>query len=182
MSNKDWFKVEWIWEKNAGSNFGTVKYQPMKEHESVLVFGKGKTTYNPIMQERAESGSKRVTTPVRSNTKLTDVYSISPGCQAHIRENLRYPRSIQKFNRERGLHSTQKPVTLFEYMIRTYSNNGDVVLDNCIGSGTTAIAALNTCRNFIGMELDEKYYEIAVNRVENHRKTLENTKILQNTT
>jgi site-specific DNA-methyltransferase (adenine-specific) len=67
-------------------------------------------------------------------------------------------------------------------MIRTYSNNGDVVLDNCIGSGTTAIAALNTCRNFIGMELDEKYYEIAVNRVENHRKTLENTKILQNTT
>jgi site-specific DNA-methyltransferase (adenine-specific) len=168
MSNPDWFRVEWIWQKNAGSNFGTVKYQPMKEHESVIVFSKNRTTYNPIMQERAESGKSRVKHVVNYNTK-TEVYGENFDNKiASMRDELRYPSSIQKFNRERGLHPTQKPISLFEYIIKTYSNPDDLVLDNCIGSGTTAIACLNTNRNYIGMELDPTYYEIACKRVEEH--------------
>ena len=84
----------------------------------------------------------------------------------------RYPKTIVKFNRDKDkLHPTQKPVALFEYLIKTYTNEGDVVLDNCIGSGTTAIAAINTNRNYIGFELDENYYRIAMERIEKHEKT-----------
>jgi len=168
MSNTDQFKVEWIWQKNAGSNFGTVKYQPMKEHESVLVFGKGKIKYNPIMQERAESGKARVKTVVNYNTNA-EVYQNGNlhNQVSSKRDELRYPSSIQKFNRERGLHPTQKPVALFEYLIRTYSNEGDLILDNCIGSGTTAVACINTNRKFIGFEIDTKYYDLANNRINN---------------
>ena len=165
MSNPDWFKVEWVWRKNAGSNFGTVKFQPMKEHESVLVFGNGRITYNPIMQERAESGKSRVKTPVKYATK-TDVYS--GGLHNELvsnRPDLRYPSSVQNFNRERGYHPTQKPVALMEYLIRTYTNEGDTVLDNCMGSGTCGVAAARTGRKFIGIERDPGYFAIATNRI-----------------
>jgi len=166
MSNLKWFKVEWVWEKNAGSNFGCVKWQPMKEHESVLVFAPGKATYNPIMEERAASGLARVKTVVNYDTN-PDVYH--GGLNNKISSNrpdLRYPRSIQKCNRERGLHPTQKPVKLMEYFIKTYSNVGETVLDNTMGSGTTGVAAVQLGRKFIGIELDEKYFNIAKNRIE----------------
>jgi len=165
-SNPSWFRVEWIWQKNAGSNFGTVKYQPMKEHESVLVFAPSKHTYNPIMQERAESGKARVKTPVKYATK-TDVYG--DGLHNELTSNrpdLRYPSSVQKINRERGLHPTQKPVALMEYLIRTYTNEGETVLDNCMGSGTTGVACKNTSRAFIGIERDPGYFQIAKDRIE----------------
>jgi len=165
MSNPAWFKCEWIWKKNAGSNFGTVKYQPMKEHESVLVFGNGTVRYFPQMQERAASGKSRVKTVVNYNTSA-EVYGGKQMKQDNnLRPELRFPSSVQNFNRERGLHPTQKPVALFEYLIHTYSDKGDVVLDNCIGSGTTAIACLNTNRKCIGMELNSEYYAAAVKRV-----------------
>jgi site-specific DNA-methyltransferase (adenine-specific) len=166
MSNPKWFKCEWIWEKNAGSNFGSVKYQPMKEHENIVVFGSGKITYNPIMQERAESGKARVKYDVNYNTK-TEVYNETLHNEVTSkRPDLRYPRSIQKFNRERGFHPTQKPVALCEYLIKTYSNEGDIVLDNCMGSGTTAVAALKTNRRFIGFETEPEYIQIANKRLE----------------
>jgi len=166
MSNPDMFKYEWIWEKNAGSNFATLKYQPMKEHENILVFSKSTTKYNPIMQERAESGKSRVKTPIKYD-RYQDGGVYGNACQevqSVIRPDLRYPRSIQKFNRERGLHPTQKPVALFEYLIKTYTNEGDLVLDNCAGSGTTGVACKNTNRNFILIEQDENYCKIASER------------------
>ena len=166
MSNPKNFKVEWIWKKNAGSNFGTLKSQPMKEHESVVVFSRGKPTYNPIMQERAESGKARVKTVVNYESK-SDHHTMNEKI-ASIRPELRYPSSVQLFNRQRGLHPTQKPVDLMEYLVKTYTNEGDTVLDNCMGSGTTGVACKSLNRNFIGIEKDDKYFEIAKNRIERH--------------
>jgi site-specific DNA-methyltransferase (adenine-specific) len=173
-SNIKNFKVEWIWQKNAGSNFATVKYQPMKEHENIVVFSNkgGKTIYNPIKQARAERGKERVKTKVKSNSTGNgkgDVYNIS-GITEKIQDELRYPSSIQKFNRQRGLHPTQKPVELFEYLIRTYSNEGDIILDNTAGSGTTAIAAINANRKWVCIEKDEEYYAKAIERITNHER------------
>jgi site-specific DNA-methyltransferase (adenine-specific) len=181
MSNIKWFKVEWVWEKNAGSNFGTVKYQPMKEHESVLVFGKGKVTYNPIMQERAESGKQRTKHLVnyKSGAEVYEKGNLKNEVRDNKLSELRYPRSIQKFNRERGLHPTQKPVALFEYLIKTYSNEGDVILDNCMGSGTTGVAALRTKRSFIGFERESKYVKIANQRIENVKDEIAERKLTE---
>tara|TARA_R110000796_G_scaffold186507_1_gene303430 strand:- start:78 stop:839 length:762 start_codon:yes stop_codon:yes gene_type:complete len=165
-----YFKYEWIWKKNAGSNFGTVKYQPFKEHESILVFsnGGGKVCYNPIMEERAESGKARVKTKVNYNTSA-EVYGsgglIGDKGVSSNRPDLRYPSSVQKFNRERGLHPTQKPLDLIEYLIKTHSNEGDLILDNTMGSGTTGLGCINTNRRFIGIEKDEKYFDIAKKRL-----------------
>ncbi len=166
MSNLEMFRLEWIWEKNAGSNFATLKYQPMKEHENVLVFSKSTTKYNAQMQERAESGKSRVKTKVKPNSNAKEgVYGdIKEGTHKMMGE-LRYPRSIQKFNRERGLHPTQKPVALFEYLIKTYTNEGDLVLDNCAGSGTTGVACKNINRNFILIEKEPAYVEIINKRL-----------------
>ena len=170
MSNPKLFRHEWIWKKNAGSNFGAVKYQPFKEHEDILVFGKKSVLYNPIMQERAKSGLERVKYVVNYNTK-TEVYADSlHHSMLSKRDDLRYPSSVQVFNRERGYHPTQKPVALLEYLIKTYTNEGETVLDNVMGSGSTGVACLNTNRKFIGIELDEEYFKIAKKRIEKHSK------------
>lgn len=168
MSNISMFKHEWIWQKNAGSNFGTVRYQPMKEHESVLVFGVKKPHYNPIKQPRSEAGMRMVAAGVKSKaSRGDDVYGgLNQGYDnSSCDPTMRYPSSVQKFNRERGLHPTQKPIALMEYLVRTYTNEGDVVLDNCMGSGTTGVACANTGRRFIGVELDENYFNIAKDRI-----------------
>ena len=168
MSNISMFKYEWIWQKNAGSNFGTVRYQPMKEHESVLVFGVKKPHYNPIKQPRSEAGMRMVAAGVKSKaSRGDDVYGgLNQGYDnSSCDPTMRYPSSVQKFNRERGLHPTQKPIALMEYLVRTYTNEGDVVLDNCMGSGTTGAACANTGRRFIGVELDENYFDIAKKRI-----------------
>ena len=165
-SNLKAYKHDWIWQKNAGSNFGCVKYQPMREHEQIMVFCYGKPIYNPIMQERSESGKDRIVYNVLYNTK-TECYEGSlRNEKLSKRPELRYPSSIQKFNRERGLHPTQKPVALCEYLIKTYTNDGMTVLDNCMGSGTTGVACVNLNREFIGIELDEQYFEVAKQRIE----------------
>ncbi|MGI6079013.1 MAG: DNA-methyltransferase [Fastidiosipilaceae bacterium] len=169
MSNPKMFKYEWIWEKDAGSNFVTVKYQPMKEHENILVFGKNKLNYYPIMQERIGGRKGKETTTINSGGK-DSVYGTREGIGKLKVNKLRNPRSIQRFNRERGLHPTQKPVKLMEYLINTYTKENEVILDNCIGSGTTAIACINTGRNFIGIEKEEKYVRIAQKRIEACKK------------
>lgn len=175
MSNPKIFKYEWIWEKNIGSNFAILKYQPMKEHESVLIFSKTTHKYYPIMQERKGAGLAR--TKYSYNESNTGKREVMNGFKMeHSNHNgnneMRYPSSIQKFNREVGRHPTQKPVALFEYLIKTYTNEGDVVLDNCSGSGTTAIACLNTNRNFICIEKDKEYYEKSIERLELHKTKL----------
>ena len=172
------FKHEWIWKKNAGSNFGTVKYQPFKEHESVVVFsnGGGKVTYNPIMEVRAESGLARVQTKVNYNTN-SEVYGsgglVGDKGVSSNRPDLRYPSSVQQFNRERGLHPCQKPLGLCEYLVKTYTNEGDQVLDFAAGSFTTGVACVNLDRKFIGIEMDRDYFDIGVGRVKERIKCLD---------
>lgn len=164
MSNARMFKYEWIWEKDGGSNFATTKYQPMKEHENVLVFGKGTLKYNQQKQERIGSRKGKVTKTVDSGRK-DSVYGTQEGGKELEVPELRTPRSIQRFTRERGIHPTQKPVALFEYLIKTYTNKGDLVLDNCAGSGTTGIAARNLNRNFILIEKEQEYIDIINKRL-----------------
>lgn len=166
MSNLAMFKYERIWEKNRGSNFATVKYQPMKEHENILVFGEGKLDYYPIKQVRSEGGMSRSNYKInKSNTGKRDAYSNMKGIDSGIIEKMRVPRSIQKFNTEVGFHPTQKPVSLCEYLIKTYTKEGDTVLDFTMGSGSTGVACKNTNRKFIGIELDSTYFNIAQERI-----------------
>jgi site-specific DNA-methyltransferase (adenine-specific) len=168
MSNSKNYKYDWVWKKNAGSNFATVKYQPFKEHENVLVFSRngGKTTYKPQMEERSESGKNRVKTKVKpnSNAKKGVYGEIKEGYPKTMNE-LRYPSSVQKFNRERGLHPTQKPVALGQYLIRTYTNKGETILDFTAGSGSFGVSAIREGRMFIGIELNNEYFKIMEERI-----------------
>lgn len=164
MSNPKLFRYEWIWEKDQGRNFQLAKKQPLKITESVLIFYKKFPTYNP-------QGLIKLDKPiVKSNRKkggsLSHLSSENKR-ETYIQEYKNYPKNLFKFNSERGLHPTQKPVSLFEYLIKTYTNEGEKVLDNCLGSGTTAIAAMNTGRFFIGMEKEKEYVDIANKRISN---------------
>lgn len=164
-SQRENFRHEWVWIKNRGSNFANTVREPMKEHESVLVFSRGKWTYNKQMQARTGSGGDRVKYGVAFKSQSSN-YRDFEGRDHQQLPEMRVPSSWQKFNTEVGLHPTQKPVDLFRYLIRTYSNPGDVILDNCIGSGTTAVAALREQRDCIGMEADPTYVNVARQRVE----------------
>ena len=168
MSNTKMFKHEWIWEKNRGSNFANLRYAPMKEHESVLVFCKTSPKYFPIMQQRKGGGLDRTKYGYKpSNTGKCDFMGnlIKTHANHNGNNELRYPSSIQKFNTEVGKHPTQKPVTLMEYLVKTYTQENDTVLDFTMGSGTTGVACKNLNRNFIGIELDEGYFNIAKERI-----------------
>jgi site-specific DNA-methyltransferase (adenine-specific) len=163
-SNYDWFKYEWIWEKDGGSNFATVKYMPMKEHENILVFGKGKILYNEQREERIGRRKGKIT-KTKDSGRTESVYGTQLGGLEMVVPELRCPRSIQRFTRERGLHPTQKPLELMKYLIKTYSNENDMVLDNTMGVGTTCLGAKELNRSFIGIEKEAKYYDLAVARV-----------------
>ena len=159
-SNIKNFRYEWIWEKSQGTNPMNAKVMPLKSHENILVFYRKKPTYNPQMWfSKPYSGFS-------SNTaKIGEVYGKQQSKHRDNPDGSRYPKTILKFKQEKGLHPTQKPVALMEYLIKTYTNKGDTVLDNTMGSGTTGLACKNTERNFIGIELDKKYYEIAEDRL-----------------
>ena len=174
MSNPKIFKYEWIWHKNKGGNPLNAKIQPMKQHESVLVFCKGKATYNPILEDRAESGRKRVLSARVKGGNIKDdaVYGQTNIIFTNYNEK-RLPQTVQHFNVERGLHPTQKPCELVEYFIKTHSNENDTILDNTFGSCTTGIACINTNRNFIGIENNMDYFNISLKRVEEKRKEKE---------
>jgi len=164
ISNKKNFKHEWIWVKNRGSNFLNCSYSPMKEHESVLVFGEG--IFNPIKEIRTLSGQNRASYSYNScNTGKRDVYGNFHEKHKGYSSNLRYPSSIRYILNERGLHPTQKPVELFSYLIETYSNQDFVIVDPFMGSGTTLRAAKDLGRQAIGIEIEEKYCEIAAKRL-----------------
>ena len=172
-SNLKMFKYEWIWEKAVGSNFAALKYQPMKEHENILVFCKGTTVYNPIKEERKGSGKQRQKAGYANSKATAKTGQFIGGIMDATKrtndyEELRYPSSIQYFNnrdKDRGMHPTQKPVALLEYLIKTYTLEGETVLDNCMGSGSTGVACINTNRKFIGIEKDETYFKIAQDRI-----------------
>jgi len=169
-SNLKMYKHEWIWIKNRGSNFLNSVREPMKEHESVIIFGTKNWTYNKQMQERTGGGKDLVG---RSFTSINR----SNNYESYVRSEkelpeLRVPTSWQKFNTDTsGLHPTIKPVPLFEYLIKTYTNEGDTVLDNCAGSGTTGITCKNLNRNSILIEQDKDYCKIIQERFKNHAQT-----------
>ena len=161
MSNLETLKYEWIWTKYSGTGHLNAKKMPMKNHENILVFYKKLPTYNPQMTKGTPYTQKsgRASSNYNPQERVTTV-----------NEGYRYPLTVQKFKSEKGLHPTQKPVELFEYLIKTYTNDGETVLDNCMGSGTTAIACINTNRNYIGFELDQEYYRASIERINNHVK------------
>jgi site-specific DNA-methyltransferase (adenine-specific) len=163
-SNRKLFKYEWIWDKKMVTGVGQVKIKPMKCHENILIFSKGKTTYNPQFREvKSPFGKLSNTTSKSTSLKTYDEINFNVG--------VGYPKTIIEFPRPNnlsggGYHPTQKPVALMEYLIKTYTNEGETVLDNCMGSGTTGVACKNTNRNFIGIEMDENYFNIAQKRIE----------------
>ena len=170
MSNIKMFKYEWVWIKSP-AGFLNAKKMPMKSIENVCVFYKKLPTYNPqglirINKEKKNHKSKQVKTEVGLSThnggRLPDKY---------FQEYTNYPKQELYFSTEKGFHPTQKPVALLEYLIKTYTLEGETVLDNCAGSGSTGIACINTKRNFIGIEKDDKYFEIAKKRIEEHLTT-----------
>ena len=161
------FRYCWVWNKRFSGNFTLAKYQPMKIHEDICVFSKKTATYIPQMTQRSKpivnGGNKCASESARFGSKYT-----KEGFKKTYTE--KYPESILMYSsraEKRGLHPTQKPVALFEYLIKTYTNPGELVLDNCMGSGTTGVACQHLNRNFIGIELDETYFNIAKNRIEN---------------
>ena len=160
-SNMKMFKYCWVWEKNIASNFAFAKYGVMKFHEDVCVFYKKPPTYNPIMTKGRPNNSvgKGVRNGAATSTANTKVVT-------NKTDGMKHPKSVIKFNRQTGLHPTQKPVALMEYLIKTYSNEGDTVLDFAMGSGTTMVACRNLNRKGIGIELDETYFNIAKTRIE----------------
>ena len=159
-SNLENFRYEWIWEKPQGTNPMNAKVMPLKSHENILVFYRKKPVYNPQMwYSTPYSGFSSDT------SKIGEVYGSAKSKHRDNPEGSRYPKTVLRFKQEKGLHPTQKPVEMMEYLIQTYSNEGDVVLDNTMGSGTTGVACVNTNRNFIGIEMEENYYKIAEQRI-----------------
>jgi DNA modification methylase len=161
MSNLPWFRYELIWEKTIATNFMSLKKQPGKKHENVCVFYREQPHYFAQM----EHGEPYADKP-RKRTVGVHVGSVTIK-NAISNEGTRYPGSVHKFsNRNNGtVHPTQKPVALIEYLIKTYTNEGDTVLDNCMGSGTAGVACINTGRKFIGIERDPEYFRIASERI-----------------
>ena len=168
MSNTEFFKYSWCWDKvNRPTNHLNAKHQPLRQFEDVLVFCAGRSTYNPIKTK----GRPYMAT----GSKSSENYGKQVKTESICDDGMRYPRNIIKIEAdERGtvgrIHPTQKPIALMEYLIRTYTNEGETVLDFTMGSGTTGVACMNTGRNFIGIERDEGYFAIAEERIRNAKQ------------
>lgn len=173
-SNRKMYKHINYWNKENAGSFAVSKYRPMPVVEEIVVFAKGTVKYNPqmILAEEKNKRPRGSSNPVKTNTAApqgSGKYIVS---KKH-NENLRYPKNLLTYNSRKGelnarkrLHPTQKPLELIEWLIKTYTNEGDVVLDNCAGSGTTGVAAVNTGRNFILMEKEWEFCEVANQRIE----------------
>lgn len=166
-SNINMFRHEWIWQKDKSGNFMNCKFEPMKIHEHIIVFGKQKGTYNPIMEKREEKNKRNNKPRVNKNNIISTKEFETKESRGN--SDYKYPTSIKKFNSvRRGVHSTQKPVDLLEYLIKTYTNEGDLVLDFTMGSGSTGVGCIHLNRRFIGIELDKNYFNITKERIENN--------------
>ena len=159
-SNLKNFRYEWIWEKPQGTNPMVAKIQPLKAHENIVVFYRKRPKYNPQMTISTPYGGFK-----SKQKKLGEVYGDLDSKHRDNPEGTRYPKTVLQFKQEKGMHPTQKPVPLMEYLIKTYTNENDVVLDNCFGSGTSGAAAKKTGRGFIGIELDEEYFKLGSERI-----------------
>ena len=179
ISNIDWYKYDWYWEKESFTNVFQVKRRPGKNVETISVFYKNQPTYNP---QKYKHEGKPVTNKIGDDARFS---STQIGNEAKVRpleyvdDMTRYPKQVIRVNREnkrKAVHPTQKPVALLEYLIKTYTNENELVLDNCMGSGSCGVACINTDRNFIGIELDENYFNIAKDRIENKEQELKESK------
>lgn len=162
MSNIKNYKYDWKWEKEKAGNFQLAKKMPMKKQEDICIFYKNLPTYNP--QGLIEINKTIKNNPTK-NGSMGHLQSVQKR-KEYIQQFTNYPTEVLKFNNEKGLHESQKPVALLEYLIKTYTNEGEIVLDFTMGSGTTGVACMNTSRKFIGIELDETYFNIAKERIE----------------
>ena len=164
-SNLEWLKYEWIWVKENGTGFLNAKKMPLKNHENIIVFYRELPTYNPQMRQGFEPYKCKTGDKGTNYGDYEKVVTISNG--------ERYPLSVLNYDRDSdSFHPTQKPVDLLRYLIRTYSNEGDTILDNCMGSGTTAVACIREKRHFIGFELDKGYFDKACKRIDAERRQL----------
>jgi len=174
MSNPAMFKYEWIWEKSKASNFLLAKKQPLKAHENVLVFANGSPCYYP----QKTQGEPYYRGGINQKHDNPEVSNNIPNYHNHIRKSedgMRFPRSVQYFKTaefEGKFHPTQKPVALFSYLIKTYTQENEIVLDNVAGGFTTAISAIETGRQYICIEKDEKYYNLGYQRVQEYQHSL----------
>jgi site-specific DNA-methyltransferase (adenine-specific) len=173
-SNLEWLKYEWIWVKNRPTNFAHAKNKPMKKHENVLVFSGGTTVHEGQSSSRMpyypqglkETGDKGVHKK-RASEKTDAFFADRKSHREFIREKTGYPHSILNFSTDQlGLHPTAKPVALMQYLIETYTLPGETVMDNCMGSGSTGVAAVLSGRTFIGIEKDDHYFGVAKKRIE----------------
>lgn len=161
-SNIENYKYDWVWNKRKGGNIFNLKSQPYKIHENIMVFNSTKESYYPIMESQKERTGRIYS--------KTDNFR-TPDYGDERKYNKKHPKSILDFSNasQKGkVHPTQKPVALFEYLVKTYTNEGETVLDNCAGSGTTAIACMNTNRNYILMEQEKEYIDIINKRIAEH--------------
>lgn len=169
ISNLDFYKYDWIWRKPRGTGHLNAKKQPLRDVENISVFYKKQCIYNPqFTKGEPYSSLKGGKTAKVSESGVTTYGKFMNGAEyRNDNDGFRYPKQVIEFGvvERNTVHPTQKPVALLEYLIRTYTNENDTILDSCMGSGSTGIAALNTNRNFIGMELDENYFQIAEKRI-----------------
>ena len=166
MSNIKIYKYDWVWEKERGTGFARSKKQPLRKHEIISVFYNNQPFYNS-QGEKLDKPKKR---KIKGNNK-SESDSLENAAERVTIYTHKTKHSILRFNRDRGKHPTQKPVALMEYLIKTYTNEGELVLDFCFGSCSTGVACINTNRNFIGIEKDDKYFEIAKGRIEDATNT-----------
>lgn len=160
-SNRKAFRYCWYWVKNQATGFTYARYQPMRKVEDICVFYRKKGTYNPQGLQAVENPKpKRKNAPQRES-----VYRAGTLLKEYTPRFTNWPQNVLYFDTERGLHPTQKPVPLLEYLIKTYTNEGETVLDNCMGSGSTGVACVKSGRHFIGIEKDAYYFSIAKNRI-----------------
>jgi len=177
ISARDWFKYEIIWDKMHGTDFQLANIKPMKAHENILVFAPNKTTYNKQMIKRDKAIDTTGWKQDKRNKDHNNFHSSENIVKVYEDKNpttvLQYSMANGECNNSKRVHPTQKPVALFEYLIKTYTNENDLVLDNTAGSGTTAIACLNTNRQFTVIEKEQKYYDIILKRVADFNKNFE---------
>jgi len=167
MSNINNYNYDWVWVKNRPSRFLHAKRMPLRKYEQVLVFNATGKTYNP-------QNMIKCNIPIKAKIGGTSINYNPYNRQDYIQEFTNYPSDVIYFDKDvDAFHPTQKPVALMEYLINTYTNSGETVLDNCMGSGTTGVACINTNRTFIGIEKEHKYFEFAKNRIETHEKELD---------
>lgn len=168
MSNREWFKYSLVWEKEVGTNFLNSHYQPLKVHEDVVVFSPAASSYSPrgMMTYNPQMAARRPCSGGPTPSKGDYRFHVQPaGMRLRKDAETCYPRSVVFFAREMGQHATQKPVPMMEYLVLTYSNKGDTVLDNCMGSGTTGVASVETGRDFIGIEKEPGCFADADRRI-----------------